>query len=673
MKELTIEQKYKSLSEVEHVLLRPGTYVGSTVLCEPTTEWVFDEESNKFVEKDVKYVPALLKLFDEIFSNSIDESKRNKKLDTIKVDIDQEKGIISVYDNGGIPVVVHKLTNMYVCELIFGTLRSGSNFNDDEQRDWVGTNGLGSTLTNIFSKKFVVKSADGKNEFLQTYENNMSKKSKPKIKPSTKKFTEITFEPDLERFGIKKIDKDHYDMFVKRVITAAATSPNLKIYINGTRLQFKTFESYCKMFSDDVIFEKGRGWEIGFSSSSSFRHMSIVNSAETKDGGTHVNYITDQVVNYLRERIKKKHKIDLKPGDIKNHLFVFISCSVNNPAYSSQTKEKLITDPRNFGTSHTITEKTLKAIFNSEITQNILDWVSKKTEADERAAVRNANKQLAKVKINKLVDAKGKDRSKCTLMLCEGDSPMAGFRKYRDPETQGAFPLRGKSLNVREVSESKAIQNQEIKNIVGALGLQFGKSPFVYDKNGKLVEDNLRYGKVLIYSDADVDGIACASLLVNLFERWWPELFKEHRIARCETPVIIAQHKKSKKKLNFYYDDEWVEWQNKNNVNDYDIDYKKGLAALSDEEYSDIIKNPRLYYYELTDKSNEKLNVWFGNESTLRKDELMNPDIPDRIYKDDSAKNKELKKEETKKVVKKETKTKESKDNKSKAKKKALF
>lgn len=640
-KQKTIEEKYKSLSEVEHVLLRPGTYVNSTVLTDYVREWVFVD--GKFVEKDVRYVPALLKIFDEIFSNSIDESKRNKKLDTIKVTIDKKSGTISVYDNGGIPVVMHKEAKMYVPSMLFSRLRTGSNFDDTEQRDWVGTNGLGSTLTNIFSTKFTVRTADGKNEFVQVFENNMSKSSKPKIKKSAKKFTEIEFIPDFSRFGISGIDDDHFLMFQKRITAAAATNTNLKIYLNGKRIQFKTFEDYCKLFADNVIFEKGKGWEVGFAASGSFRHISIVNSAETKDGGTHVNYIADQVVNYLRERIKKKHKVDLKPNDIKNHLFVFISCSVNNPAYSSQTKEKLITDVKNFGTSHTVTEKTLKAIFASDITETILDWVSKKAEAEEKAAVRNANKMLSKVKISKLVDAKGNDRRKCTLMLCEGDSPMAGFRKYRNPETQGAFPLRGKSLNVREVSESKAIQNQEIKSIIGALGLQFGKSPFVYDKNGNLVEDNLRYGEIHIYSDADVDGISCASLLVNIFERWWPELFREHRIARCETPVIIAKNKKSGKCLNFYYDDEWEAWVKKNKTDGWDIEYKKGLAALDDTQYAEIIRNPRLYYYELTDESRDKLNLWFGSDSAPRKDELMKKDVPNREYK-------ELKPKKTKKL-----------------------
>ena len=633
MKEKTIEEKYKSLTDVEHILLRPGTYVGSTVLCDTTKEWVYNKENKLFVEEDLQYVPAFLKLFDEIFSNSVDESRRNKKLDTIKVVVDLKKNTISVRDNGGIPVVMHKEAKMYVPEMIFSKLRSGSNFDDTENRDWVGTNGLGSTLVNIFSKKFVVKTCDGKNTFEQTFTDNMSKRTKPKVTSVGRGFTEITFEPDLERFGLTSIDEPHCKMMEKRLYDAAASNPNLKIYLNGKQIQFGTFEDYCKMYAgDSVVYEKGKKWEVAFAPSQGFRHVSVVNSALTKDGGTHVNYITDQVVDYLRERIKKKSKVDLKPSEIKNHLFVFINCTVNNPSYSSQTKEKLITEAKNFGTSHEVTEKTLKRIYDSEITQQILDWVERKNEADERAAVRNANKSIEKVKVSKLIDAKGKNRRKCVLILCEGDSPIAGFRKYRNPETQGGFPLRGKSLNVRDVSESKAIQNQEIKSIMSALGLQFGKSPFVYDKNGKLVQDNLRYGEIHLYTDADVDGIACASLIVNFFEKWWPELFKEHRVARCETPVIIAKHKRSGKVLNFYYDDEWNEWQKKNKLDGYEVNYKKGLASLEDDEYADIIKNPKLYYYELTPKSKEKLEVWFGNDSAKRKEAIGSKDVVERKY-----------------------------------------
>ncbi len=625
--EKTIEEKYRSLTDVEHILLRPQTYIGSTVLCDACREYMYDARSGKFALNEVQYVPAFLKLFDEIVSNSIDESRRNRKLDTIKVTIDQAAGEISVYDNGGIPVVMHKTEKMYVPEMIFSKLRTGSNFNDDEQRDWVGTNGLGSTLTNIFSTKFVVNTCDGMNDFEQTFTGNMSGRTKPIIKPAKRGYTRITYCPDLARFGLERIDDIHYRMMEKRLYDAAGTNLNLKIYLNGKQIKFESFADYCSMYADGIIFEKGKGWEVGFAPSETFRHISLVNSAMTRDGGTHVNYIADQVVNYLRERIRKKYKADLKPNEIRNHMFVFISCTVNNPSYSSQTKEKLITEPKNFGTSHIVSEKTLKDIFASEITQVILDWVNRKNEADEKAAVRAANKSLSKEKISKLIEAKGRDRRRCSLMLCEGDSPMAGFRKYRNPETQGAFPLRGKSLNVRELSEKKTIENQELKSIMAALGLKLGVSPFTYDGSGRLVKDTMRYGEIYIYSDADIDGISCASLLVNFFEKWFPELFMEHRIARCETPVVVAKNRASKKVLCFYYDDEWDAWAAKNDLSKWDISYKKGLAALTDEEYAEIIRKPRLYYYELTDASRRKLEVWFGGDSDARKKAIAEADV----------------------------------------------
>lgn len=632
-----VNEIYKSLSDIDHTLLRPASFLGS-IITEKSNQYIL--ENGKFVLKEIEYNPGFHKLFDEIISNSVDESKRpDTKLNTIKININKKEGTICVFDNGGIPVEIHKETKMYVPQMIFGNLRSSSNYNDDEERNWVGVNGLGSKITNIFSTKFIVETADGKNKFVATWTNNMKNCSSPKITKSSSHFTKITYMPELNRFGMNNITETDIKIIEKRIYEIAGCNPKLNIFFQDKKIAIKSFKDYCNMYLDDtteLIYEENKNWKVGVavSLSNSFQQISYVNSVYTYDGGSHCDYIINQIVSALREKISKKCKTDILPGQIKNHIFLFINSTIIRPSFSSQTKEKLITNQKNFGTEITLSNKFMLSIYKSEITESILDWVNKKNEAEERAAVRNANKQLAKVKINKLVEAKGKDRRKCTLMLCEGDSPMAGFRKYRDPETQGAFPLRGKSLNVREVTEGKAIQNAEIKSIVGALGLQFGKSPFVYDKHGNLIEDNLRYGEIHIYSDADVDGISCAALLVNIFAKWWPELFKEHRIARCETPVIIAKNKKTGKRIDFYYDDEWEEWQKKNDVNKFDIDYKKGLAALTDEEYAEIIHSPRLYYYEYTQDSDSKLDVWFGSDSTLRKEELMNPDVPERIYSD---------------------------------------
>ena len=245
----SVEEKYKSLTDIEHVLLRPGMYIGS-VVTEKTEKWIYN--GKKFELKTVRYNSGFLKLFDEIISNSVDESKRkDTKLNTIKIEVSQEKGLITVWDNGGIPVEMHSKEKKYIPDLCFGTLRAGSNFNDKESRTGVGTNGLGSVATNIFSKEFIVETADGKNRFLQTYRNNMSKKDKPEISKSGSHYTKISYIPDFEKFGMKGIDDDSFKLIESRVYEVAGTNPNLKISFNGQNISIKSFLDYCMMFTDD--------------------------------------------------------------------------------------------------------------------------------------------------------------------------------------------------------------------------------------------------------------------------------------------------------------------------------------------------------------------------------------------------------------------------------------
>lgn len=305
-------------------------------------------------------------------------------------------------------------------------------------------------------------------------------------------------------------------------------------------------------------------------------------------------------------------------------MMIFVNAVIKNPSWSDQQKTRLVTDSKNFQTSLEIPEKILKQIYNSEITDLITDWMDKKKIADENAAERAANKNIAKVKVQKLTDCgwagKAKYKDQTSLAITEGDSAAAGFRQWRNPNTQALFAIRGKILNVRETPKDKILGNEEIKGIMASMGLQFGKSPFVYDSAGNLIEDNLRIHEVRIYSDADVDGDAICGLLVNIFEVFWPELFKERRIARVETPILMAKNKKET--IRFYTDDEFHEWCKKNDSTKWNICYYKGLGALSPEEYKRIIQEPRIYYFELDDMANEKLDIWFGKDSDKRKKEL---------------------------------------------------
>lgn len=457
-----ISEKYQLLDEIEHVLKRPGMYIGST---KPHTasEWILTD--GIYEKEELTYNPGFLKLFDEIISNSVDEYKRHGKLNLIKVHVTDRT--ISVLDNGGIPVIKHTEHRHWIPEMIFSNLRAGSNFDDDESRIVAGTNGIGATAVNIFSKKFVVETADGKNRFLQIYSDNMSKKTEPKVTPMSQSFTEITYDPDLERFGLETIDEAHVKMMRKRVIDIAAANPGLRLEFNKEKFKFKTFKEYVDLYVKDSIWEKSKDWEIAIGvSKDGFQSRTFVNSIETKEGGTHENFILYQAVEAIRAMIKKKHKVEVKPAEIRAHMFLFMNCTIVNPAFSSQTKERLITEPKDFGTTHKVSDKFNKALFDSEVVQSLLDWIEQKKAAEERTELRKLNKSLGTAKVLKLIDAKGRDRQRCVLGIFEGnclheDTPL----KLIKGETGELLTARLKDAKIGDYVISKENKIEEIYQV----------------------------------------------------------------------------------------------------------------------------------------------------------------------------------------------------------------
>jgi DNA topoisomerase-2 len=600
-----IEDKYKVLDHISHVLHRPGTYVGSN---KPNTsqKWVYDSENKKMIKKEITFIPSFLKIFDEIITNSFDEHKRNPKLNKIEVKINKEKGIITTKDNGGIPVVIHKEHNQYVPEVIFGNLMSGSSYDDEEARIVAGTNGLGAKLTIIFSKEFTISTCDGKNHFTQTYSNNMRDRTKPIIKKSNRARTEVNYTPDYEKFGLEGLNDDHFKMIQKRVIDLAGCNPGCKVYFNDELIESKSFEDYIKYYKDEFFFEenKEKTWSLGIASSDDgFQQISFANSTDTYDGGTHVDYILNQILSQLREFFQKKHKVDVKPSELKNHICLFLNATVVNPSFSSQTKEKLITEVKDFGFTYLVSEKMIKSILKSEIVNSIIDWIEQKKNADESKLARDLNKNLSKIKVDKLIDAKGKDRWKCSLALFEGDSASSAFRKYRDTQLQGGFSLRGKFINATQTSNQKLAEDLDAVNLMGALGLKL---------NQKVTPGSLRYGKIIFYCDADHDGSSIVGLLINFLYKYWPEIFDSPMVFKAETPIVVVTNiKNKKKKQSFYTQEEYNKWLSKSNPKEWEIEYKKGLAALVDDEYAEIINNPILTRITADEASKDSLNIWF--------------------------------------------------------------
>jgi DNA topoisomerase-2 len=623
MAKKSIEQQFRKLDDIEHALIRSSRYIGSV---KPITlsKFIYDNEVKKMVlTENVEYIAGLLKLFDEIIINSVDESKRDgSKLNVIKVNINKD-GYISVYDNGGIPVVLHKEEKQYIPELIFSNLKAGSNFNDDEDRTGAGTHGEGSTLVNIFSKEFIVETCDGKKYFKQVFSNNMYNKTKPVIKTSTKNHTQVTFLPDYARFGQELIDGNFYlsdnlfKIFEKRVYDIAGTNPKLKVYFNDVLITIKTFKDYVSLYTDDFIYEENPLVKIGISKSNgSFQQVSFVNSTETSDGGKHVDYVLDQIVVEIRKELDKKFKKNgLKPQDIKNHIFLFLDSTIINPAFTSQTKEKLDTDVKDFGFTYKPSDKFIKAIMKSEIVASIIDWLDKKRLAELNKQERELNKSLTKVKVDKLIDAQGKDRSKCSIGIFEGLSASSAFRTHRDVDTQGCYSLKGKLTNVLKLSREKIAQAKdpsvkELLDLMSASGLKLGQ---------KATKENLRYHKFIIYCDADFDGDHISGLIILFFYTYWKELFDMGMIYKAETPIIVAKRYDKNKiveSINFYSQEEYKEWEttNSSKLKNYDISYKKGLSSLEDDEYREIIKNPRLIQLFIDEEADKSIKKWFGND-----------------------------------------------------------
>ncbi|XP_050533091.1 DNA topoisomerase 2 isoform X2 [Daktulosphaira vitifoliae] len=642
-KKTAVEEIYQKKSQLEHILLRPDTYIGSV---EPVTEnmWVYDTEENSMVQREITYVPGLYKIFDEILVNAADNKQRDPTMDTIKVDINKEDNIISVWNNGqGIPVVEHKDEKMYVPTMIFGHLLTSSNYNDEEAKVTGGRNGFGAKLCNIFSNKFTVETASREyhKAFKQTWANNMAKSSDPSIKEvKTNDFTKVTFSPDLEKFKMTCLDKDIVDLMSRRAYDVAASTRGVKVYLNGKLLPVKSFQDYVNLYikgkEDEignplkVVYENaGARWEVAVTlSDTGFKQVSFVNSIATTKGGRHVDYITDMIVKQLIDIVKKRNKggMDLKNHQVKNHLWVFVNCLIVNPTFDSQTKEHMTLQVKSFGSKCSLSEKFVTGVSKCGVVEAVLSWAKFKAQTQlQKQSGKKQSKLKGVPKLEDANDAGTKNSIDCTLILTEGDSAkslavsglgVVGRDKY------GVFPLRGKLLNVREASHKQIMENAEINNIVKIVGLQ-------YKKKYETMEDlkTLRYGRLMIMTDQDQDGSHIKGLIINFIHHNWPSLLKLPFLEEFITPIVKAT--KGKEELSFYSLPEFEEWKEATrNWNKYKIKYYKGLGTSTSKEAKEYFQNMRrhriLFKYEGT-HDDEHIEMAFSKKMVdARKEWLTN-------------------------------------------------
>ena len=625
-----IEEKYQELSEVQHILARPGMWVGS-IKSEEKDSFVYNSNIGKFEMKIINYIPAMLKVVDEVISNSCDEFRRkdNMGLTELYVKIDKDNGEIIVRDNGGIPIVKHKEAGVYVPEFIFGRLRTSSNYDDTEDRNVIGTNGVGSALCNVFSTYFEIESADGKNEFHRSWSNNMETLNNDlKISKCSKKthYTQTRFILDFSRFDteLKTFDNDFINIIHKRCIDAAAANPGLKVIFNcgeeDIEWKFKKFDEYIDLYSnilnttDKIPFENDLCTAWIFPDSSV--DIGFVNGAECSKG-THMRALRNEINQTIVDFITKKDKIkDLTTRGVDNKYSIFMNINVSNPSYDSQTKDTLTTPIDKFSKDDkikfTVSDKFLNKIIKSEIVELVRDWYKKKSAAEDEKALRKINRETNKglKRPDKYITCSSKKKAERQLWIFEGDSAKAGFRGGRNPEIQAGYTMRGVPLNCYGMTPIQIMKNEVFNDIVTILGIKWGKE---FDIN------DLNFGKIVISTDADVDGDKIASLLLLFFNNW-PELIEKGILCRSISPIIISRKGKDCKK--FYSMEEFKEAEKK--LKGYSHKYAKGLGGLSNQESKEMYQEPKFLYFKKDEAADSMFRKWFAKGDSETRKQMLN-------------------------------------------------
>jgi DNA topoisomerase-2 len=633
--DVNLANKYQKKTDIEHILSNPDTYIGSIEEVD-TDLWILDIISNKIVEKNIKYIPGLFKLFDEGIVNCRDHVIRMQQaisngqqnclpVSNIEITIDDDGTITMMNDGNGIDVAEHPEHKMWIPEMIFGHLRTSTNYDKTEKKIVGGKNGFGFKLVLIWSTYGSVETVDHIRglKYKQEFKNNLDEICKPSItKCKNKPYTKITFKPDYKRLGIDGLTPDISALLKKRTYDiSAVTDKTIKVKYNGELVPVKNFEQYMNMYIGEksetprVYEENGQRWEYGvaLTPTNEFSQVSFVNGIHTAKGGKHVEYILNQITRKLGEFIEKKKKVKVNPNTIKEQLILFLRCDIENPAFDSQTKDYMNTPSSKFGSKCDVSDKFIEKIAK----MGVMDAALQLTEVKENKAAKKTDGVKSKTVrgIPKLTDANwaGTEKSKdCIIIFCEGDSAKAGIISGLSSEDRniiGVYPMKGKMLNVRGEPLKKISENKEIAEIKKILGLETGKK-YLHIED---VYKNLRYGRVLFMTDQDLDGSHIKGLGINLFQSEWPTLANIHGfIGFMNTPILKA--KKGDVELNFYNDGEYNEWKEENDSKGWKIKYYKGLGTSTGKEFREYFEKKKMVGFQHSEKSDDAIDMVFNKK-----------------------------------------------------------
>ena len=624
---------YQKKTDKEHVLDNPDTYTGSMEFTDYDT-YVYDDKEDKINFKEINIIPGLYKLFDEGIVNcrdhhirmlqAMDNCKPNiMPLTYIDISISDDGTITMLNDGNGIDIEKHPEYNIWIPEMIFGHLRTSTNYDKSEKKIVGGKNGFGFKLVLIWSEYGEIETVDHIRglKYHQIFKNNLNIIEKPSITKCKKKpYTKVIFKPDYKRLGIEKLSPDMINLFKRRVYDiAAVTDKKVKVKYNGELIPITNFQQYVDLYigsKDDTkrIYEaSNERWEyaVCIAPKEEFTQVSFVNGIYTGKGGKHVDYLLNQIVKKLTTYIKKKKKIDVKSSTIKEQIMLFLRCDIENPAFDSQTKDYMNTPSSKFGTSCDVSEKFIEKIAK----MGIMDKACALTEVKESSELKKTDGSKTKSirGIPKLIDANyaGTNKSdKCTIIFCEGDSAKAGIvsgLSKEDRNVLGVYPMKGKLFNVRGESPKRILENKEVTEIKQILGIESGK-----EYTQEIVNTKLRYGKILFMTDQDLDGSHIKGLGINLFDSEWKSLIDiPGFIGFMNTPILKA--KKGASELKFYNDGEWNTWCSNNNIKGWKIKYYKGLGTSTSKEFKEYFQHKKIVNFVNNDaECNNAIDMVFN-------------------------------------------------------------
>jgi DNA gyrase/topoisomerase IV subunit B len=632
------KKKYSKIDPIEHILHRPDMYVGSTRK-RTIEEYVSSESANfNITKKDIESSPAILRIFIEPLSNAIDNAARSKKTKTpcttIKVNIDKRSGETTIWNDGeAIAIEQDEDENCYNHSLIFGQLLTSSNYDDEEDRYNIsGRNGLGVKLTNVFSKYFQVKGLDPVNKltYSQEWTQNMTLPLEPIVEDTDEKkgYTEVSWIPDFKRLNMNEYTQDIIDLYCRYVVDAAMLT-GVKVYFNDILIPVKNLKDYSKLYlsstEQDTIYINNKDSEVVVTPSQGFQAVSFVNGVYTSLGGTHVDAWVESIFRPIVKKLSKPKGSSFNISDVKRFFRIFVSVKVVNPEFESQSKHKL--------------ESTVKASAKTNDINAIMRWsvIDDIKRSKEIVALKNLErKKKSFVKVEGLDPANnegGKFGRDCTLILVEGLSAKtyavqgievgAFGKKGRD--WFGIYALRGKLLNVRNAKTSSIANNKVVADIIKALGVHNG-----VDYTLEKIFATLRYGKVMIITDADVDGIHISGLIQNMFHTLFPTLLERSDpfITSMQTPIVRV--KLGMKELLFYDEREYKKYVQTYNGKypnkKINKKYYKGLGTSSSQDIMDTFGRKMVEFENDENTTFNMHKIFHTKQSDARKVWLENYD-----------------------------------------------